>query len=118
MRLFLSKPTEKGGEKMPTWAKMVPDLKNLEGEVSFDVSPEGTVLDDMLIVSKPMDMMARMKGSDGKVVGQMYVRFRVFHVGIDMGAEKKKVRMKKPKVWYLDQPEFDAFRPGPEGAFE
>ena len=107
MRLFLSKPTEDGGEKMPMWAKMAPDIKDLQGEVSFDIGPGGMILDDLLITSKPLDMMARMKGADGKVVGQMYIRFRVFHVGIDMGSEKKKVRMKKPKAWYLERPEFD-----------
>jgi hypothetical protein len=70
------------------------------------MGPEGTIIDDVVITSEKMDMMARLKAGEGNVVGQMYIRFTIFHLGIDMGAEKKKMRWSKPKEWFIEQPEF------------
>jgi hypothetical protein len=63
--------------------------------------------------------MARVKASEGVKVGQIYVRFGLFHVGVDMREDGKKIKLSKPREWFIEQPELDDSKklippPGPE----
>jgi hypothetical protein len=107
--LFFQKEVE-GEEKpkTPGWIKMVPNIKNMDGEASLDMGPDVTIVDDVLIAADKMDMMARLKiEKDHKMVGQVYVRYGIFHIGLNMTEEKRKIRLSKPRVWFIEQPEFD-----------
>jgi hypothetical protein len=110
LALFFAKEKKDSDElKLPVWVDLVPNVKDLEGDASIDTGPEGTIVDDVLITSKKLDVMARFKAQPGKgKVGQIYVRFGIFRVGVDMGEEGKKIRLSKPKEWFIEQPEFDS----------
>jgi hypothetical protein len=108
LNMFFAKEKNNSDElKLPAWVGMVPNVTGLEGDASIDVGPDGTIVDDVLITSKKMDVMARVKMQSGKKIGQIYVRFDIFHVGVDMREDGKKIRLSKPREWFIAQPEFD-----------
>jgi len=108
LNLFFAKEKNDSDElKLPAWVGMVPNVTGLEGDASIDVGPDGTIVDDVLITSKKMDVMARVKMQSGKKIGQIYVRFDIFHVGVDMREDGKKIRLSRPREWFIAQPEFD-----------
>jgi len=108
LNLFFAKEKKDSDElKLPAWVTMVPNVTGLEGDASIDVGPDGTIVDDVLITSKKMDVMARVKMQSGKKIGQIYVRFDIFHVGVDMREDGKKIRLSRPREWFIAQPEFD-----------
>jgi hypothetical protein len=50
LNLFFAKEKKNSEElKLPAWTKMVPNVKDLEGDASFDIGPDGTIIDDVLI---------------------------------------------------------------------
>lgn len=108
LNLFFAKEKKDSDElKLPAWVTMVPNVTGLEGDASIDVGPDGTIVDDVLITSKKMDVMARVKMQSGQKIGQIYVRFDIFHVGVDMREDGKKIRLSRPREWFIAQPEFD-----------
>ena len=108
LHLFFAKKKKDSEElKTPGWVTLVPNVTDLEGDASFDIGPEATIVDDVLITSKKLDVMARVKSSGGRKTGQIYVRFGVFHVGVDMREGGKKLRLSKPREWFIAQPELD-----------
>ena len=108
LNLFFAKEKKDSDElKLPAWVTMVPNVTGLEGDASIDVGPDGMIIDDVLITSKKLDVMARFKAQAGVKIGQIYVRFGIFHVGVDMREDGKKIRLSKPREWFIAQPEFD-----------
>jgi hypothetical protein len=108
LHLFFAKKKKDSDElKTPGWVTMVPNVTELEGDASFDIGPDATIVDDVLITSKKLDVMARVKMTESGKTGQIYVRFGVFHVGVDMREDGKKLRLSKPREWFIAQPEFD-----------
>jgi hypothetical protein len=109
LRMFLAKPKKKGERtKVPGWAGMIPNIRDIEGEATLDLGPQGTVIDDVLITGTKMDMMARLKALRGAVEGQLYLRYEALHLGVDLKDGKKHIKLSKPKQWYIEQPEYDS----------
>lgn len=104
---FAKKKKDSDDLKIPMWVKMVPNVQDLEGDASFDIGPDATIVDDVLITSQKLDVMARVRSSHGSKTGQIYVRFGAFHVGVDMREDGKTLRLSKPREWFIAQPEFD-----------
>lgn len=108
LRTFFAKPKKKGGgQKIPGWVKMLPNVRELAGDASLDIGPESTVIDDVLLHGDDTDLMARLKVRDKNLVGQLYVRHGILHVGVDLGPDKLKLKLSKPKAWFIAQPEYD-----------
>jgi len=105
--LFLAKTNEEGKTKVPGWAKLLPDIQNLEGRATLRADERGIVIDDLVIDGDKFDLMARFKAAGEQVDGQLYVRYKGLDFGLDMRDGKSDLKILRPKKWFLEQLELD-----------
>jgi hypothetical protein len=118
LKVFFAKPGKHEDEvKVPAWVRMMPNVENIEGEASLDSGPEGIVVDDVLITGDKTEVMARLWAREKKLVGQLYLRHGILHLGVDLTEDGRKMKLSKPKRWFIAQPEFgsDETPPGDNG---
>jgi hypothetical protein len=107
LRFFFAKPRADGeGTKLPGWVGMIPNIRDIEGDASLNIGPHGTIIDDVLITGEKMDMMARIKAQEKSVNGQLYLRYGILHIGVNLVEGKTRLKLTKPKAWFIEQPEY------------
>jgi hypothetical protein len=61
--LFLARTNEGGEVKIPRWAKLLPDIQDLEGSATLKMGESGTIVDDVVIDGEDFDLMARLQAA-------------------------------------------------------
>jgi hypothetical protein len=97
----------KEDENSPKWFGMMPNVKDVQGNVQLDLDPQEFDIESMDITGKGMKFRGRLDTSHGIKRGAFYAKYKGFAVGIAMddSAEKKKKRWTiiKPLVWYEEK---------------
>ncbi len=109
IKLFFAKESEDGETiKIPGWVGALPNVVDVKGQAHIESGVDGLVIEDGMLAGsgEKFDALARLRMQGGTTVGQIYVHFGVLHVGVDMVDDGKKIKLSKPKRWYLDQPSY------------
>lgn len=106
--LFFAKPRDEGGGyKAPAWIKLLPNIQNLSGRVRLGVGQTGVLVDDLEVEGERLEMLGRLRSGSGNLRGQLYIHYRVFHLGVGLADGKKKLHVSQPKRWFVSQPDLD-----------
>lgn len=97
----------KEDENAPKWFGMMPNVKDVEGNVQLDLDPAEFDIESMDITGKGMKFRGRLETSNGIKRGVFYAKYKGLAVGIalDDSDEKKKKRwtIRKPLAWYEEK---------------
>ena len=106
LHMFLAKPTSSGGAKLPGWAKLLPDVTDIEGRGGFRVDEAGMHVENVVIDGDEFDLIAMLDGHGGSADGGLFLRYKGHSVGVEVENGRKDLKILRPKRWFLEQEMF------------
>ena len=107
LHLWTERPGRDADDQVPGWVKFVPDIRNVRGDASMDLDERGLTLDDMVILGEGFALLGRLRADSGSRSGQLYLRYKLLDVGLDLHDGKRDLKILRPKKWFLEQLELD-----------
>ena len=107
LQMFLAKPSKSGGVKLPGWAKLLPDIRNLEGRGRLQVKDDVAVLEKVVAEGENFDLTAWLESRNKVANGRLYLRYKSLDLGLELVDGRKDVKILRPKRWALEQPQLD-----------
>ena len=107
LRLFMAKEKKDGGAKLPFWAKVIPDITNVEGRGRVAIDGAQARMDEVLIQGDNFAVTAWYESKNGVSNGKLYLRYKKLDLGLDVENGKSDLKILRPKKWALEQPGLD-----------
>ena len=105
--IFGKEQTDAEGLAFPGWLRLIPDITNLKGSATIDVDRDGSRIDDIVLTGDRFELMGRLAARDDRVDGVVYVRHGILDLGLGLSGGKKKLKLIRPRKWFLEQAELD-----------
>ncbi len=105
--LFGKEEADAVGLAFPRWLRLIPEVTNLRGSATIDVDRDGSRIDDVVMTGDKFELMGRLAAVDHEVDGVVYVRHGHLDLGLGLSSGKKKLKLIRPRKWFLEQAELD-----------
>ena len=105
--IFGKERADHDGLAFPGWLKLIPDVTNLRGSATIDIDRDGSRIDDVVMTGDRFELMGRLSAVDHEVEGGVYVRHGPLDLGLGLADGKKKLKLIRPRKWFLEQAELD-----------
>jgi hypothetical protein len=88
-------------EASESWARWVPNLKDLRGSAAVTVQPGGVTVQDLAMRGRGTEILAQMSVENGEPDGILYVRYGLISAGFDFRGDKRNWTILGAKRGYL-----------------
>jgi hypothetical protein len=84
----------------PGWLSLVPDVRDIDGRFTLDMSQGRTSLDEIGFTGQGLEVLGWMQFENKKGDGRMYVKYKGLGAGLSLNDGKARVHLAEPRKWF------------------
>jgi len=86
--------------KPPKWMSLMPNVKNVEGQLDLDMAITYTEVNNVVITGDKLELLGDVRMADKVANGRIFARYGIASAGIALTDGKAKLHLAKPRKWF------------------